>query len=270
MTETKHSKPKKTVKPAFVLRLILVVLLVVIFSGIAYLAYTDQQAEAAKKEAAAEPPVPVVEEEPAPEPEVVLPSNPIDFPSLQAQNVDIQAWLKVPGTNIDYAVCQSPTNDFYYMDHDSNGGYSKPGSLYFELANKVDFSDPVTVIYGHNGYSDTMFSTLHNFEHTGFFDANEYFYIYRPGHVLTYRIISAFMYDDRHILNSFNFSDPTQVQSYFDMISSPQSLVVNVREGIDLTTESKVVQLSTCMTAASQADSRYIVSGVLVDDELTK
>ncbi|MFR7671507.1 MAG: hypothetical protein ACLU0O_13235 [Collinsella sp.] len=61
------------------------------------------------------------------------------------------------------------------------------------------------MIYGHvNG---GVFHNLHNFEDADFFNENGEFYIYTPGHILTYKIVSAYQYDDRHILNSFNFAD---------------------------------------------------------------
>ena len=36
-----------------------------------------------------------------------LAENPIDFTSLKQQNNEIYAWIKIPGTDIDYPVCLS-------------------------------------------------------------------------------------------------------------------------------------------------------------------
>lgn len=94
-------------------------------------------------------------------------------------------------------------------------------------------------------------------------------YLYTDGHILTYRVIAAYQYDNRHILNSFNFSDPTVVQQYFDSVLSPDSLVENVREGATLTSSNKIVQLSTCTGDSSHIVRRYLVTGVLVSDQPT-
>ena len=113
-----------------------------------------------------------------------------------------------------------------------------------------------------------MFSDLRNFTDKDYFDAHEEMYIYTPGHILTYRIISAYEYDNRHIMNSFDFSDPQVRQDYFASVLSPTSMQVNVREGATLSADDKIVQLSTCVEGNSA--SRYIVTGVLVSDQETR
>ena len=52
------------------------------------------------------------------------------------------------------------------------------------------------------------------------------------------------------------------------MIQNPNSAVKNVRmPEKELTTDSKIVVLSTCIT--NQKSNRYLVCGVLVNDEKT-
>lgn len=198
-----------------------------------------------------------------------LAENPVDFESLQAGNSEIYAWLTVPGTDVDYPVCQSRSDDEYYLRHRaSDRKWSSAGAIFTQSMNSLDFSDPVTVIYGHNGYSESMFTTLHNFEDETFFNEHEYFYIYTPDRKLTYHILSAFRYDDRHIMNSFNFSNPDDLASFQQTLADPQSMLVNVRGGITLDANSKVVVLSTCFD--NDKTVRYLVSGVLISDEKTE
>jgi len=198
-----------------------------------------------------------------------LPANPIDFAALQAENPDVYAWITIPGTNVDYPVAQSQVDDNYYLRRNLDGEFSEYGTVYSQSMNATDFSDPVTVLYGHNSIDGMMFGTLHRFEDKTFFDEHEEMYIYTPGHILTYRIISAYRYDDRHILNSFNMSDVDVRQQYFNFVLAPTSMVVNVREGATLSVDDKIVQLSTCPTEGSASGNRYIVTGVLVDDQQT-
>ena len=176
---------------------------------------------------------------------------------------------EIPGTDVNYPVVQHPTDDTFYLKHNKDGEWSEEGAIYTQLANKTDFSDPVTVVYGHNLVQGTMFTTLHRFENKDFFDSHEDMYLYTDGHILTYRVIAAYQYDNRHILNSFNFSDPTIVQQYFDSVLSPDSLVENVREGTTLTSSDKIVQLSTCTGDSNHIVRRYLVTGVLVSDQPT-
>ncbi len=199
-----------------------------------------------------------------------LADNPVDFKTLQQGNEDIYAWIKIDGTEIDYPIVQSPNDDDFYLRHSAyDKSWIASGAIYTQGANSKDFSDPVTVIYGHNGYRETMFTALHEFEDKEFFDSHEYFYIYMPGRKLTYQVVSAFKYDDRHIMNSFNFVIPQDLQAFQDTVTNPASALKNVRTQLDtqIDSQSKIVVLSTCIT--NQENNRYLVCGVLVKDEQT-
>ncbi|MDE6863747.1 MAG: class B sortase, partial [Eubacterium sp.] len=196
--------------------------------------------------------------------------NPIDFASLQAANNEIYAYIKIEDTNVDYPIVQSATDDEFYLRHTAEDkSWSASGAVYTESVNTKTFNDRVTVIYGHNGYGDTFFTTLHRFEKEDFFNNHPYFYIYTPEKKLTYQVISAFKYDDRHIMNSFNFADTVQFLEFEQYLLNPSSALKNVRTQLDkeLDEDSKIVVLSTCIT--NQKSSRYLVCGVLVKDEQT-
>ena len=91
--------------------------------------------------------------------------------------------------------------------------------------------------------------------------------MYTPGHILTYEIYSAFVYDDRHILNSFDFSSKEEYAEFLSATLSPKSMTRNVREGIEVDTNDRIITLSTCTGVKTQ---RYLVVGVLVNDQQTK
>ena len=196
-----------------------------------------------------------------------LVENPIDFQSLRAQNDEIYSWIYIPDTNINYPVCRSNTNDNFYLDHDIYGNYSFAGSIYSQYCNSIYMHDRVTVLYGHNMADGSMFADLYKFTDEDFFNNHEYLYIYRPNHKLTYRIASVYSYDDRHIMNSFDFDDDKVFQEYLDYIQNPRSFTKVVRENLELTTKDNIVTLSTCLNSG---DGRLLLQGVLVKDELTK
>ena len=203
----------------------------------------------------------------APEPTV---ANKIDFDSLEKKNDEIYAWIKVPGTKVNYPIVQSRTDDTFYLKHSATDKkYSSSGAIYTQSMNKRDFTDRVTLIYGHNGYGDTYFTTLHRFEKQDFFEKHTKFVIYTPTEKLTYRIVSAFKYDDRHIMNSFDFHDNNIFKEFIDMIQNPTSANKNVAKVLDkeITINDNIVVLSTCFTG--QKSNRYLVCGVLIKNEKT-
>lgn len=256
-----NSKKKPQV---IALSIVFAVLVALTLAGVGYLVWQGLATQKAADEGSGPAPsAPAAEED-------SHVANPIDFANLRLENPDIYAWIYIPDTNVNYPVLQNPTDDSYYLKHDKDGNYSEAGAIYSQLANKTDFSDPVTVLYGHNMNSGGMFATLHYFENKEFFDSHEDMYIYADGHIYTYRVVSAYQYDNRHILNSFNFTDPAVVQQYFNTVLNPDSLVKNVREGVQLSADSdKIVQLSTCTGDANHLVRRYLVTGVLVNDQQT-
>lgn len=198
-----------------------------------------------------------------------LPDNPVDFAALNEENEDIYAWIRIPGTGVDYPVLQSREDDLYYLRRAYDKSYSVSGCIFTQSLNSKDFSDRNTLIYGHYMTDGTFFGSLHNFRDEDFFNEHEDIYIYTPGHILKYRIFAAYEYDDRHILNSFDFSDDQVYSDYLASCLNPKSVNRNVRQGVQLDTDNKIVTLSTC-TSLGYSTLRYLVQGVLVSDEQTK
>ena len=202
----------------------------------------------------------------------MLVDNPIDFAALQAKNPEIIGWISIPGTHIDYAILQSgkDTPEDYYLYRDEQGKNRRAGSIYIQKQNSHLFTDPNTVIYGHYMANGSMFADLHQFRKEKFFAENDTILIYTPGHILTYRLYSAFVFDDRHVLNSYNFHDPEDPMGYrafLDVTLNPPTMHKQVRPGVEVTTADRIITLSTCTTRDTE---RYLVEGVLISDQLTR
>ncbi|MBQ4612724.1 MAG: class B sortase [Clostridia bacterium] len=198
-----------------------------------------------------------------------LSENPIDFASLQAKNPDTVAWISIPGTKIDYPVMRSGRDraENFYLDHNSDGEKHRAGAIYMQKINSGDFTDRNTVLYGHNMANGSMFSWLHRYKKKTFFDEHRTITVYTPGHILTYEIYSAFLYDNRHILNSFNFDSDEDYAAFLQQTLNPSTMVRQVREGVSVTTAARIITLSTCN---SHSGERYLVIGVLTHDQRTK
>ena len=195
-------------------------------------------------------------------------NNGVNFTELQKINPDIYAWIKIPNTYVDYPVLQTDGDDSFYLNHNYKKEYEFAGSIYTEKLNSKDFSDPNTVLYGHNMLNGTMFCTLHNFRDPNFFASNPYIYVYMPDRTLTYEIFSAYEYDDRHILYSFDFSDEDVFADYLEYATNPTESMMCNRRNVEVTTDDKIITLSTCLDNIDT--SRYLVQGVLVSDEPAK
>ena len=213
------------------------------------------------------PIVTVPETPPADEPE--LPDNPVDFAALQAEFPEAVAWIRIPDTPIDYVVMRSGENtkEDFYLDHNEQGEKSRYGSIYMQKYNAADFSDPNTILYGHNITGSKMFGGIHKFKKADYFDSHEYLYVYTPEHVLTYRIYSLFDFSDRHLLWAYDFTTDEGRQKFIDKTLNPRTYNRRVREGVTPTTDDRLVTLSTCQNSG---DGRLLLVAVLVEDMKTK
>lgn len=134
-----------------------------------------EEYEELREEAKTEEPE-TVEAEPEEEKEPL--DIPVDFEALQAENPDIYAWITIPGTNVDYPILQREGDNGYYLNHSVDGAGSIAGAIFTEDYNSKDFTDPNTIIYGHNMKNGSMFRTLHNYSDREFFDNNRDITIY--------------------------------------------------------------------------------------------
>ena len=191
--------------------------------------------------------------------------NPVDFEGLMQFNPEVYSWIYIPDTSISLPVCQSKEDDNFYLSHDVYKDYSFPGAIYSQSMNKTDYSDRVTVLYGHNMANGSMFGNLHMFSDEDFFNSHPYFYVYTKDRKLTYEVISAHPYDSRHIMYSYDFSKDDVFKSWLDNAQNPHASFYNTRP-VSLNLNSKILVLSTC---ANSGDGRYLVQGVLINDEKT-
>ena len=181
----------------------------------------------------------------------------IDFAAAQAVNPDVYAWIWIPGTDIDYPILQSATeDDAYYLNHTIEKKEGLPGTIYTENYNDKNFSDPVTVIYGHNMKNGSMFAGLHQYEDRTFFDSNSYIYIYLPDQTFKYRIFAATPFDDRYLLGNYNYNSPLDFGEYLDELRGSINGQVNM--DVPVSQDTGILTLSTCI--ADSPNERFLVN----------
>lgn len=191
-----------------------------------------------------------------------IPEKNLDWASLYAENKDIYAWIYIPGTQVDYPILQSASDDTYYLNHNIDGSYGKPGCIYTEKINSKDFTNYNTVLYGHNMKSGEMFGCLHDYEDKTFFDENPYVYVYTEEKTYVYEIFAAYTATNAHILNTNDFSTQEGFADYLDNVVYNKALTGNFRNDTRVTSDNRIITLSTC---TSNSSKRWLVQAVLVN-----
>lgn len=182
--------------------------------------------------------------------------NPIDWKKITGKNVI--AWIEVPNTKINYPILYC--DDDRYLNKDVNEKHSYAGAIYVRADNNSNFTDNLTVVYGHNMANGTMFGTLKKFQKKVFFSKQKYFYIYFPdGSVNIYKIVSYGITDDKQLTDKYNTKTLEGFRKFQEYITSKNMENVN---NIDF--DEKMVSLETCSIIPGK---RRILNGFLVGKE---
>jgi len=100
-------------------------------------------------------------------------SNPpqVDWAGLQQANPQIVGWICVPGTTINYPVCQAADNEYYLYrapDRSPNDG----GSIFLDYQNTAPgIVEQQTIVFGHHMKNGVMFKQVADFNNQAFFDS---------------------------------------------------------------------------------------------------
>lgn len=177
------------------------------------------------------------------------------FDDLRAINNEIVGWLTIDDTKIDYPLTHTTNND-KYVNTSATGEFSLSGALFLDFRNAPDFSDPLTVIYGHNMTDDMMFGVIDKYSDPFFFKEHKHGTLFFGG---DYYDVSVFAYlmADAHDTNVYS---PTLKED------GVESWLAHVRE-IAVNFDSKpiggrrMLLLSTCSSGVT--NGRDILTAVI-------
>ncbi|MBQ6376665.1 MAG: class B sortase [Lachnospiraceae bacterium] len=184
----------------------------------------------------------------------------VDWKELGEINPDIVGWLYVdalPGIN--YPICQSSDNDFY-LHRTFRQQYLFAGSIFEDCHNRSDFTDPNTIVYGHNMRNGSMFGSLKQLKDPAKYEAAPYFWILTPKGNYRYHIFSIFTTDvssDVYVLYDQNGSE---FLAWEKRIAAASEAAFD----IPLSKNDKTVILSTC---TSDSSKRNVVIGKCVSSD---
>lgn len=190
---------------------------------------------------------------------------PVDFEALWETNPEIYAWIYIPDTEINYPVLQHDGDNAYYLHRNEAGNYFSGGCIYSEDYNSKDFTDRMTVLYGHNLRSGKMFAGINDFADVNYFDEHRYMYVFLPDRELVYEIFAAYPHSNEHLLINHDFDNREEYEEFFEEALSTKSLQANFLEGVSPEFKNdKVLTLSTCFRRNNQ--QRYLLQGILVNE----
>lgn len=114
----------------------------------------------------------------------------IDFNRLRDINVNVNLWIKIPKTNIDYPIIQ-PLDNTFYLQHDIENNYSQYGAIFADCRQGGLLLEKNLIIYGHNmgkGCNE-MFSSLTEYMDNSYYKEHRDIWIYERGKKKIYTVV---------------------------------------------------------------------------------
>jgi len=170
----------------------------------------------------------------------------ISFEELVELYPDVIGWLYCEGTPINYPVVQAKDND-YYLRRMINGKYNIGGTIFMDYRNNADFSDEITIIYGHNMKNGSMFGTVPKYKKQSFLEKHPVMIFRTPEKNYTFEVLGGYATTASDMIYSYPNTDEkiAELKTQFG-------------------TTDNLVLLSTCTYETE--DARYILVCKLIEN----
>lgn len=190
----------------------------------------------------------------------------VNFAVYQKINKDIYAWIRIPGTPIDYPILNRQGDNEYYLKRNYYRYADTRGSIFTEDYNSRDFNDPVTLVYGHNMSSGSMFGSIQKtYTKKSFMQEHKELLIFLPDKTYTYEIFAAVPYSNIHLMYYYDFTNAYVFTEVINDILSVRALNAVIDRTVKVTPDDHIVILSTCLTG--NGNQRYLLLAVRRDGE---
>ena len=174
---------------------------------------------------------------------------------LQAVNPDVQGWITIDGTHIDYPVVQGDT-DMEYINKDVYGEFALSGAIFLSSLDNLEFEQGYHLVYGHHMDNGGMFGDIVEFPKETYFAEHTSGTFYLPDGsyaISLFACVETDAYDDRIYWRGPD-TDMGELLQYI------KKNAAQYRE-IGVTAEDSVIGLSTC--AEAETNGRVVVFGRL-------
>ena len=184
----------------------------------------------------------------------------VDLSACLAQNPDFIAWLRIPGTNVDYPVVQTDDPDDY-LNHTFSGKQSVVGTL-FSLAD-ADYKAPGRniAVYGHHLRSsgEKMFTSLMRYKNPEFYEDNQTIVLdslYRHSEYTIFAVVNMKAGDWEP--SRTTFSGDAAFMAFVNRAKS-ESLYDT---GVEVGAEDHILTLITCDRSYAGKEGRLVILAV--------
>ncbi|MGO5417931.1 class B sortase [Collinsella sp. LCP19S3_B11] len=136
----------------------------------------------------------------------------IDWDALPASAV---AWVRVPGTTVDYPIVRGrPESPDFYLTHDAGGGRSAWGAPYIDAGCAEGTESPLVIVYGHHMSDGTMFAPLARYSSRGFAEGHRTIRVYTREKEIELEVFAVDVVDASSEGKRTDFADAAALDAY--------------------------------------------------------
>lgn len=136
----------------------------------------------------------------------------IDWDALPASVV---AWVRVPGTTVDYPIVQGrQESPDFYLTHDVGGERSAWGAPYIDAGCAQGAESPLVIVYGHHMSDGTMFAPLAQYSSRGFAEGHRTIRVYTRENAIELEVFAADVVDASSEGKRTNFAGAAELDAY--------------------------------------------------------
>ena len=136
----------------------------------------------------------------------------IDWDALPASVV---AWVRVPGTTVDYPIVQGRTESpDFYLTHDAGGERSAWGAPYIDAGCAQGAESPLVIVYGHHMSDGTMFAPLAQYSSRDFAEGHRTIRVFAREKAIELEVFAADVVDASSEGKRTDFADAAALAAY--------------------------------------------------------
>ena len=190
----------------------------------------------------------------------------IDFQKLKAINEDINAWIYIPNTEIDYPILTGATDE-EYLYKDINKDYTPLGSLF--SFSGTNFTKGNTFIFGHNMANNQMFGELRKYIDKDFLKEHRYLYVYTERKAMKCDIFSIFVTNESDdIFNGeYELGTVEYISLLSELVNRNKYSNNNLDKNIIEYSTTQVFNLITCYGREGTTE-RLVANGIVVEEKI--
>lgn len=181
---------------------------------------------------------------------------------LNQENPDMQGWIYIKGTKIDYPVMYTPQEPEYYINHNFDKEKSSYGMIFIDGDCQLEERSQNLLLYGHHMRNGDMFAAIENYKRKDFWQKHQIIEFDTLTEKETYQVIGAFKQSAANLDESFKRMLLARNEESYGMLMDYLKTNCFYDTGVQAAWPERLITLATC--EYTQQDGRFFVVAKLI------